>query len=90
MSKPEAYKSTPVFNEATLPQTLQEAHNTKAGTWGLLELIAGEIIYVIEESGNNRHMKAGDTQIIEPQQLHHVELVGPMQMQVHFFRERPG
>ncbi len=89
MSKPEAYKSTPVFSEATLPQALQEAHNTKPGTWGLLELIAGELVYVIEESGNSRHMQAGDTQIIEPQQLHHVELVGPMQMQVHFFREKP-
>ncbi|MEP2990278.1 MAG: DUF1971 domain-containing protein [Parasphingorhabdus sp.] len=89
MSKPEAYKSTPVFDETTLPQALQEAHNTKAGTWGLLELISGELIYVIEESGNRRQMTAGDTQIIEPQQLHHVELVGPMQMQVHFFREIP-
>jgi hemoglobin len=90
VSKPEAYKSTPVFDEKSLPQALQSAHSTKTGTWGLLELLAGELVYVIEESGNSRHMQAGDKQIIEPQQLHHVELVGPMQMQVHFFREKPG
>lgn len=90
MSKPEAYKSTPVFDENTLPQALQKAHSTKAGIWGLLELLSGDLVYVIEENGNSRHMKAGNKQIIEPQKLHHVELVGPVQMQVHFFREKPG
>lgn len=89
MDSPEAYKSTPVFDEKTLPEALQKAHCTKAGTWGLLELLSGALTYVIEESGNSRLMMAGDRQIIEPQQLHHVELSGAMQMQVHFFHERP-
>lgn len=89
MQDPKSHKSTPVFTEATLPDALQKAHSVKAGTWGLLELIAGELIYVIEQSGESRHMRAGDVQIIEPEQLHHVELKGPMQMQVHFYREKP-
>jgi len=89
MSISEPYKSTPVFDERTLPQALQKAHSTKAGAWGLLEIIAGELIYVIEESENRRPMRTGDSQLIEPEQLHHVELVGSMQMQVHFFREKP-
>lgn len=90
MDSLKAYKSTPVFDEKTLPAALQKAHCTKAGTWGLLELLSGELTYVIEESGSSRRMATGDKQIIEPQQLHHVELTGAMQMQVHFFRERPG
>lgn len=83
------YSSTPIFNETSLPKALQNAHSTKAGTWGVLELIAGELVYVIEDSGHRRAMVAGDRQLIEPQQLHHVELSGPMQMQVHFYREKP-
>ncbi|MEO9468158.1 DUF1971 domain-containing protein [Parasphingorhabdus sp.] len=87
--KAEPYSSTPIFNETSLPKALQNAHNTKAGTWGLLDLIAGELVYVIEDSGNRRPMVAGDRQLIEPEQLHHVELSGPMQMQVHFYRDKP-
>jgi len=84
------YSSTPVFNEETLPAALQNAHNTKAGTWGVLELIAGELVYVVEESGHRRILRAGDRQLITPEQLHHVELIGAMQMQVHFHREKPA
>ncbi|MEW4468913.1 DUF1971 domain-containing protein [Parasphingorhabdus sp. JC815] len=86
---PAPYKSTPVFNEDSLPSALQAAHSTKAGAWGVLEVLDGSLRYVIEESGDSRLMVTGDLQLIEPQQLHHVELTGPMQMQVHFYREKP-
>ncbi|SIN61307.1 Uncharacterized protein, possibly involved in tellurite resistance [Parasphingorhabdus marina DSM 22363] len=85
----EPYSSTPVFDETSLPKALQKAHDTKAGTWGVLELMAGELVYVVEGTGCRRVMQAGDCQLIEPQQLHHVELIGPMQMQVHFYRQPP-
>lgn len=87
--KPEPYKSTPIFDENTLPAALQNAHNTKAGTWGLLDLLSGTLDYVIEESGETRHMTAGDQQVIIPEQRHHVKLTGPMQMQVHFLTSQP-
>jgi hypothetical protein len=34
-------------------------------------------------------MTAGDQQIIIPEQRHHVELTGPMEMQVHFLTSKP-
>lgn len=83
------YSSTPVFNESNLPKALQHAHHTKAGTWGVLELMAGELVYVVEDSGSRQVMLAGDCQLIPPLELHHVELTGPMQMQVHFYRKKP-
>ncbi|WP_109354348.1 DUF1971 domain-containing protein [Sphingorhabdus sp. EL138] len=89
MAEPAPYRSTPVFDETSLPQALQAAHNTKAGTWGVLEIISGSLHYVIEESQETRLMTTGDRQLIEPEQLHHVTLVGPMQMQVHFYRKKP-
>lgn len=83
------YSSTPVFDEASLPAALKAAHSTKAGAWGVLEMLAGTLTYVIEDSGDTRLMTAGDRQVIEPEQMHHVVLTGPMQMQVHFYREKP-
>ncbi|WP_108812951.1 DUF1971 domain-containing protein [Sphingorhabdus sp. Alg231-15] len=89
MTEPAPYRSTPVFDETSLPAALQAAHSTKAGTWGILEIVSGSLHYVIEESQETRPMATGDRQLIEPEQLHHVTLVGPMQMQVHFYREKP-
>ncbi len=88
MAEPAPYRSTPVFDETSLPKALQAAHSTKADTWGILEIISGSLQYVIEESQEIRLMATGDRQLIEPGQLHHVSLVGPMQMQVHFYREK--
>jgi len=89
MTEPKPYSSTPVFDETSLPKALQAAHSTKAGAWGVLEILSGSLNYVIEESLESRKMDAGDRQLIEPEQLHHVLLTGPMQMQVHFYRETP-
>lgn len=83
------YRSTPVFDESSLPKGLQKAHSTKKGTWGLLELISGNLVYVIENSQARIEMSTGDLQIIEPEVLHHVELLGPVKMQIYFYHSRP-
>jgi len=88
MTEPKPYSSTPVFDETSLPKALQAAHSIKAGAWGVLEILSGSLNYVIEESLDTRPMTAGDRQLIEPEILHHVALTGPMQMQVHFYREK--
>ena len=33
------YKSTPVFDENTLPAGLRKEHRTKAGVWGVLTIL---------------------------------------------------
>lgn len=90
MAEPAPYRSTPVFDESSLPAALQAAHSTKPNIWGILEIISGSLHYVIEESQETRLMTTDDRQLIEPEQLHHVSLVGPMQMQVHFYIEKPN
>ena len=90
-SKP--YKSTPIFTEATLPAGLKKAHSTKAGIWGLLEILSGTVAYVIEANDvgpeRQRTMRGGETQIIESELQHHVEPEGAIEMQIHFFDHRP-
>ena len=37
------YRSTPVFDQDTLPAALRTRHNTKAGVWGVIRVLEGEL-----------------------------------------------
>ena len=37
------YRSTPIFDEATLPAALRSEHRTKAGVWGVIRVIEGRL-----------------------------------------------
>jgi tellurite resistance-related uncharacterized protein len=89
MTQPIPYRSTPVFTNDTLPAALRRAHSTKAGAWGLLKVLKGSILYVVEENREQQLVQAPGTVIILPQQLHHVEPQGEMEMQVDFYHEAP-
>lgn len=83
------YRSTPVFANETLPDALRRAHSTKLGVWGLLKVLKGSIRYVIAECGEEQVVDAPGTVVIVPQQLHYVEPLGQMEMQVEFYHEPP-
>ncbi len=36
------YRSTAVFDETTLPDSLRREHRTKAGVWGVIRVLEGE------------------------------------------------
>jgi tellurite resistance-related uncharacterized protein len=90
MTQPTPYRSTPVFNNNSLPDALRRAHSTKAGVWGLLKVLTGTIRYVMEETGECQLVQAPGIVVILPQQLHSVEPQGDMEMQVDFYHEPPG
>ncbi|MEO7410774.1 MAG: DUF1971 domain-containing protein, partial [Sphingomicrobium sp.] len=39
------YKSTPVFDEKTLPAGLRKEHRTKPGVWGVIRMLEGRLRY---------------------------------------------
>jgi len=83
----EKYSNSPVFTENTLPLALQKTHSTKAGVWGLAKVLAGSIRYVPESDiGEAILIQAGNWVVIRPQERHHVELCGPVNFQIEFFR----
>ena len=47
MTAPEAYKSTPVFDETTLPAALKREHRTKPGVWGVIRVLSGRVRYQV-------------------------------------------
>lgn len=84
-----AYKVTPVFDAATLPDAIRNAHNTKAGVWGLLRVLEGEVLLVFHDPARSVRVTPDEPAEIPPEAVHHVVLSGPMRMQVEFYRERP-
>lgn len=84
------YKSTPVFDETTLPDAIRNAHSTKEGVWGLLVVEQGVVSLVFHEPQRAIRVRPGSPAVIPPQALHHVETQGPMQMRVEFYPEEPA
>jgi tellurite resistance-related uncharacterized protein len=89
MTAPTPYKATPVFDEVTLPEAIRSAHSTKAGVWGLLRVIEGEARLVFLEPRREVRATPDSPAQIAPEAVHHVELDGPVRLQVEFYREPP-
>ena len=83
----EPYKVTPVFDEYSLPAGLRREHRTKPGVWGIIRLLKGKV-RLARPSGISI-LSAEHPGMIEPEQPHWVEPLGPIQMQVEFYDQEP-
>lgn len=88
-AKPEPYKTTPIFDENTLPAGLRKEHRTKAGVWGIIRVIQGQVNYRILEPTSQTILDADNPGYVMPDQPHLVEPMGPMQMVVEFYDHDP-
>lgn len=81
------YKSTPEFNQDTVPQALQRNHTTAEQVWGRIVVSEGSLRYVVEEPDRGEYVLGpGAPGVIEPQMVHHVEIIGPVRFCVEFHR----
>jgi len=82
------YKRTAVFTETTIPAALMHEHRTAAGVWALLHVIEGRLLYRISgPECSEREIGAGERPgVIEPERLHEVRPLGPVQFYVEFHR----
>lgn len=89
MSLPKPYKSTPVFDENTLPAGLRREHRTKAGVWGVIRVLEGRLRYRILNPLSETILDCDRPGLVQPEQPHLVEPLGAMQMQVDFYDHDP-
>ena len=83
----EAYRSTPVFTEATVPPGLLRSHRTAPGTWGLIHVLEGRLLYRVLEPLSERILDpSGAPGLVEPGVPHEVAPLGPVRFQVEFYR----
>ena len=89
MSAPEPYKSTPVFDENTLPAGLRREHRTKAGVWGIIRVLEGRVRYRVLNPISEMILVLDHPGFVLPDQPHLVEPLGAMQMRVDFYDRNP-
>jgi tellurite resistance-related uncharacterized protein len=83
----EPYRRTPEFTETSVPAALLRRHDTKAGIWGRIEVIEGELLYRILEPIVEEHLlRPGLDGVVEPEVPHEVEPRGPVRFFVEFAR----
>ncbi len=89
MNPPTAYKSTPVFDENTLPAGLRREHRTKAGVWGVIRVLEGQLRYRVFDPVCETVLDPDRPGIVLPDQPHCVEPLGAMRMRVDFYDCHP-
>lgn len=90
MDRPTPYKSTPVFNETTLPAGLRKEHRTKAGVWGVIRVLEGQVKYRVLEPVSETILDPDHPGLVLPDQSHLVEPMGSMRMVVDFYDQDPA
>ena len=82
------YKRTPHFTQDSIPPGLLRAHSTKPGTWGLIVVVEGELLYrILEPNLEEIHLSPQKVGIVEPTVRHEVVAIGKVQFYVEFLRE---
>lgn len=83
------YRSTPVFDNASLPAPLQRHHTTKRGVWGNIEILEGALRYVVPSLGHDQHLTPDTPGWVPPELEHFVELVEPVRVRITFLAPPP-
>lgn len=87
---PAPYKSTPVFDENTLPAGLRKEHRTKPGVWGVIRVLEGRVRYCMLDPASETILDPAQPGLVLPDQPHFVEPLGVMRMRVDFYDGPPG
>ena len=84
------YRTTPIFDETTLPEALKREHRTKDGVWGVIRVLEGELKFVLAESGSETILTPARPGLVQPQQMHRVEPLSKLRMQIEFYDRDPA
>lgn len=83
----ELVRTTPVFDETTIPPGLLAAHQVAAGVWGRLVVHAGAVTFMFEDQPNSVYvLDEGDSIVIGPQRPHRVVINGTVRLAIEFHR----
>lgn len=84
------YRSTPEFDEITLPAALRADHRTKAGAWGVINVLEGALRLTYVDPPSSLVLTPGQPGLVLPEQTHFVSPIGAMRMRVDFHDSLPN
>jgi tellurite methyltransferase len=79
-------RTSPEWNEDTLPKGLLRAHRLGSGTWGRIVVKEGRLLFYMagEPALETELTKRGPAQAIPPEVEHEVRLAGPVRFSIDF------
>ena len=82
------YKRTAVFHAESVPAGLTSSHATKPGVWAKIQVLAGQLRYVVAEPISAVFILDSDhVGIIAPEIVHYVQPEGAVRFYVEFYRK---
>jgi tellurite resistance-related uncharacterized protein len=82
-------RTTPTFDNDSVPAGLLSAHRVADDVWGRLVVHTGKLTFVFEDQpGTPIPVAANGGVVIPPARPHHLELDGPATFAVEFYRSR--
>ncbi len=82
-----AYKRTPEFTAASVPEGLLHAHSTKAGVWGKIVILSGQLTYrILTPEIEEISLSPGIHGVVEPTVKHEVIPQPGVRFYVEFYR----
>uniref|UniRef100_UPI00083307D5 DUF1971 domain-containing protein n=1 Tax=Sphingobium cloacae TaxID=120107 RepID=UPI00083307D5 len=87
---PLPYRSTPVFDQDSLPAALRSNHATKAKVWGVIRVIEGRLKLTCLDPFSERMLDPDHAAVLQPRQVHFVTPEGAMKMRIDFYDQPPG
>ncbi len=85
------YRKTPCFDRASLPAALQREHRTRPGVWAWIHVLHGGIGYRVDAPFHERReLSPGVPGLVLPEVPHRLELTGPVELYVEFWRAAPA
>ena len=82
------YSRTQEFDQDTLPAALQKEHRTKAGTWAVIHVLEGTLLYRILDPLSETVLTPERRGVVVPEQPHEVHPQGPVRLYLEFYAER--
>jgi tellurite methyltransferase len=83
-------RTSPEWNEQTVPAGLKRTHQIAAGTWGRIVVHNGQLGFAAGTSPElNVVVERGSSQAIPPEVDHHVLVLGPVSFSVDFLSISP-
>ena len=82
-----AYKRTPEFDQNTVPAGLLKSHQTKAGTWGKIVILDGQLLYrILEPEIEEVTLDKNQPGIVEPEIKHEVKPIEMVRFYIEFYK----
>ena len=82
----ELARTTPEFDEHSIPAGLRSGHRVADGVWGRLVVYSGEVDFCFDDEPKPRRICSGEHQVIQPARVHHLAVVGPVRLAVVLHR----